>query len=234
MTDNPPNLAFWRSFPIFDEFDADAVGALALVANPRKWAAGTVLFQRGDAGDHMIALGEGRVKLSLITLAGKELALRHAEEGSILGDMAMLSEEPRSADATAVVATEGFLIFRRDFEQLMADHKSVAPAVIRYLCRRLRETTEQLESIALYDLDARLARFFLAALRQIHGDELPDEARLLVQLNQGEIAAVLGASRPKVNRAIISLEEQGAIKREDGAISCDIALLLDLAEPIEG
>ena len=234
MSDSPQSLAFWRSFPIFEAFDAAAIAALAAVAAPRKWPAGTVLFQRGDAGDYMIALASGRVKLSLITLAGKELALRHAEAGSILGDMALLDEQPRSADAAAIVATEGYVIARRDFDKLLAAHNAVAPAVIRYLCRRLRETTEQMESIALYDLDARLARFFLAALKQIHGEELPDEARLLLQLSQGEIAAVLGASRPKVNRAIMALEETGAITREGGAIACDIALLLDLAEPIEG
>jgi len=125
-------------------------------------------------------------------------------------------------------------VFKRDFDTLMAEHRSAAPAVIRYLCRRLRETTDQMESIALYELDARLARFFLSSLRQIHGDDLPEEARLSVQLSQGEIASVLGASRPKVNRAIVSLEEQGAITRADGAISCDIGRLQDLAEPIEG
>ena len=45
---------------------------------------------------------------------------------------------------------------------------------MRHLCRRLRETTDQLETIALYDLDSRVARFFLATLKQIHGDDLPD------------------------------------------------------------
>ena len=51
-------------------------------------------------------------------------------------------------------------------------------------------------------------------------------------LSQGELASVLGASRSKINRAIVSLEEQGAIRREDGAISFDIELLKDLADPV--
>lgn len=234
MSERQTGPAFWRSFPIFEDFSDEAIAALGAAAIHRAWPAGTVLFQRGDAGDHLIALAEGRIKLSLITGAGKELALRHAEAGSILGDMAVLDGEPRSADAVTMVASEGFVVMRRDLERLLSEHPECAKATIRYLSRRLRETTDQMETIALYELDARLARFFLATLRQIHGDELPDEARLAVALSQGELASVLGASRSKINRAIVSLEELGAIRREDGAISFDIDLLREIAEPLSG
>lgn len=234
MGETATGLAFWRSFPIFEEFPADALAALAAAAIHRSWAAGTVLFQRGDEGDHMIALGSGRIKLSLISGSGKELALRHAEAGTILGEMAMLDGSPRSADAVTVTASDGHVILRRDFDRLIEGHPDCARATIRYLSTRLRETTDQLESIALYELDARLARFFLATLRQIHGDALPGEARLAVALSQGEIATVLGASRSKINRAMVSLEDQGAIRRDEGAISFDIGLLQGLAEPLNG
>ncbi len=66
-----------------------------------------------------------------------------------------------------------------------------------YLTRRLRETTDQLETIALYDLESRVARFLLATLRQIHGEDLPDSASLQLALSQTDIAGILGASRPR-------------------------------------
>ncbi len=226
--------AFWRSFPIFEDFRGEALTALAAIAIPRKWPAGTLLFSRGDPGDFLVALTEGRIKLSVGTAQGRELSLRHAEAGAVLGEMAVLDDEPRSADATAVVPSEGFVIGKREFSRLLEAHPDTATGVIRYLCRRLRDTTDQLESIALYELEPRLARFFLLTLRQIHGEDLPDQARLLVPLSQSEIAGILGASRPKVNRALIALEEAGAIGREGGIISCDVGRLLDLAEPDGG
>jgi CRP/FNR family transcriptional regulator, cyclic AMP receptor protein len=226
--------AFWRSFPIFEDFSDMLIGMLDEIATPRKWAAGAVIFQRGDEGNFMIALASGRIKLSLITPQGKELSLRHLEAGSILGEMAILDGAPRSADATAAVASDGYVISRRDFQRLVDSHPKAAKAVIHYLTTRLRETTEQLETIALYDLDSRVARFFLATLKQIHGEELPDSANLQVSLSQSEIAGVLGASRPKINRAIVSLEERGAIRRDGPVIACDTARLLAVAEPDEG
>lgn len=231
MSEINKSPAFWRSFPIFEEFGKDTIADIAGIATHRKWSAGTVIFQRGDEGNYMIVLVSGRIKLSLITPQGKELSLRHLEAGSILGEMALLDGEARSADATAVIATEGYVIGKRDFLALVTSRPEATEAVIHYLCARLRETTEQLETIALYDLDSRVARFFLTTLRQIHGIDLPDRANLQLALSQTEIASILGASRPKVNRSIISLEETGAIKRTDGVISCNIDRLIRLAEP---
>jgi CRP/FNR family transcriptional regulator, cyclic AMP receptor protein len=225
--------AFWRSFPMFETFRGEALAAVTAIAIRRTWPAGTVLFSRGDPADYLIALETGRIKLSVGTAQGRELSLRHAEAGAVLGEMGVLDDEPRSADATTVIASSGYVIGKREFGRLLQAHPDMAAGVIRYLCRRLRDTTDQLESIALYELEPRLARFFLLTLRQIHGDDLPDEARLLVPLSQSEIAGILGASRPKVNRALIGLEDAGAIGREGGIVTCNIERLLELAEPDE-
>ena len=225
--------AFWRSFPIFEEFSKPLIEEVAGLAIWRRWPAGTVIFQRGDEGNYMVLVTEGRIKLSLITAQGKELTLRHLEAGTVMGELAILDDAPRSADAAASIATEGYVIGKKEFMALLERNSEAAEAVIRYLCRRLRDTTEQLESIALYDLDSRVARFFLATLRSIHGDDLPDEATLQIALSQTEIASILGASRPKVNRSILSLEEQGGIRRQGNVLFCNIDRLTRLADPDE-
>lgn len=230
----PSRPGFWRSFPMFAELDAGVLAALAGVAVPQVWPAGTVLFQRGDPGDWMVALESGRVRLSLVTRTGRELTLRHAGPGDTLGELALFDGEPRSADATALVATTGHVLHRRDLEALARSHPGLMQGVARYLSRRLRETTEQLESIALYSLEARLARFVLFTLRQLDGDELADTAHLALDISQTELATLLGASRPKVNRALAALAEAGALVREGAAWRCDVAALEALAEPGDG
>lgn len=231
MSEINKSPAFWRSFPIFEEFGKDAIMDIAGIATHRKWSAGTVIFQRGDEGTYLIVLVSGRIKLSLITPQGKELSLRQLEAGTVLGEMAILDGQPRSADATAVTATEGYVIAKRDFIEILTRNPTAAQAIIHYLCTKLRETTEQLETIALYDLEARVARFFLATLRNIHGEELPESANLQLSLSQTEIASIVGASRPKINRSILALEEAGAIRRNDGIIHCHIGRLFTIAEP---
>lgn len=228
---SPARPAFWRSFPIFEDQSPELLARLGAVAVQRAWAPGEMLFQRGDPGDYLVALAEGRVKLTLLTPQGRELILRHAEAGDTLGEFALFDHEPRSADATAVAVTSGYVLSRHAFQDLSLRHPDLIAGVARYFCRRLRETTDQLESIALYNLEARAARFLLFTLRQIHGDDLPPHPVLRLEISQTEIAAVLGASRPKVNRALQALAEGGALMRQGDAWVCDVALLRGFADP---
>lgn len=223
--------AFWRSFDLFAGLNPAALEALAGLAQRRQWQAGETLFQRGDPGDWMLALAEGRVKLTLTTPSGRELTLRLAEAGDSLGEFALVDGEPRSADATALEPSSGWVLDRLRFAALAEAHPALGLSVARYFSRRLRATTEQLEGIALYQLEARLARFLLFTLRQLNGPDLPPEAALRLEISQSELAAVLGASRPKVNRALQSLQELGAIRREGEVWQLDLPALRAAADP---
>ena len=55
--------------------------------------------------------------------------------------------------------------------------------------------------------------------------------RQVIQPIEDEIASIVGASRPKINRSILALEEAGAIRRNDGIIHCHIGRLQNIAEP---
>lgn len=231
-----PALGLWRSAALFEGASPEAIAAIAQLSRPVRFSAGQILFDRGDAGDQVFALRSGRIKLALLTAQGRELVLRHAEAGDFLGELAFLDGTPRSAMAMAVTAGEGVVLDRRALDQIDQSFRdSLLSAALRYVCQRLRETTDQLESIALYGLSGRLARFFLLTLRQLHGDDLPPSPRLRLSLTQGELAAVLGASRPKVNRALQELEDAGAILRQEGGtLTCQPEVLLALAQDAGG
>jgi len=230
MTTPPQNYALWRSFRLFEALDTPVLAQIIAAAQPRQWTAGTTLFQRGDAGEYLVALTSGRIRLSVSAAHGKELVLRHAEGGDVFGELSLFDGAPRSAEATALVASDGFVLSRRDFETIAAREPGLRIAVAHYLCRMLRDTTEQLEGLALYNLEARVARFLLFTLRQIHGDDLPPNPLLQLEINQSDIAAVLGASRPKVNRALQSLRDAGILQKTGEAMECDVAALSQIAD----
>ena len=89
-------------FELFSELSPETLSALAGSAHRHSWRAGGVIFQRGDEGDHMLAITEGRVRLSLGTAAGRELMLRQLGPWEVMGELAIIDGETRSADATAV------------------------------------------------------------------------------------------------------------------------------------
>ena len=194
------------------------------------WAAGAVIWQRGDEGAAMVARLAGRVKLTLISPAGRELILRQCESGESFGELALFDGAPRLADAVAVEPARGAVLTRAAFRDLSARHPDLPLAALAYLSGMVRATTDRLETIALYQLQARLARFFLLSLQALHGPEVPAGAGLRLAVTQGELAAMLGASRPKINRALQALRELGAVADEGAVWRFDPALLATEAE----
>ena len=217
-------------FELFSELSETTLSALAASAHRRSWGAGGVIFQRGDEGDHMLAITEGRVRLSLGTAAGRELMLRQLGPWEVMGELAIIDGEPRSADAVAAEPSAAIVLPRARFLEIAGQRPDLGLAVARHLARIVRTTNLQMESIALYDLRMRLVRFFLFSLRQVYGDHPPEEAVLHLHLSQSDLSAVLGASRPKLNQALQSLIAEGAVRREGPDITCLPRRLRELAQ----
>ncbi len=227
---NSPDLAaLLGRFALFAGLSATTLEALAASGRRHHWAAGGLIFQRGDKGDHMLAITEGRVRLSLGTAGGRELMLGQLGPWDVLGELAVVDGEPRSADAVAVEATTAIVLPRARFLALAEERADLPLALARHLCAMVRATTLQMESIALYDLRMRVIRFVLLSLRQAHGSQLPTEAVLPLRLNQSDLSAILGASRPKVNQALRALIEAGALRRDGTHVICITRRLRELA-----
>lgn len=215
--------------PLFGTLDEAERRAVADEMREVAFDPSQVIFARGDAGREIYLVVSGRVRLSVLTAEGRELSFAHAEPGAIFGEIAMLDGGVRSADATAVNKVSALSLSKPAFKRLMETQPHVADAAVRFLCSRLREADQQLEAIALYPIEGRLARFFLAAARaKSPGSE---EGRVTIELpmSQSELALLIGASRPKVNTALSLLETSGALERTGSRIVCDIEELQAIA-----
>ncbi len=211
---------------MFAPLAPDALDALAAATQTRKWRTGDPVFHRGDPGDWLLAIETGRVRISLTTSSGRELVIRQAMAGEMLGELALFDAEPRSADATAAEPTVGHILSRADFRAIAADHPTLNEAALAHLSAMLRDTTGLLESIALYQLRARVARFFLFALTQLNGEDIPEGAAIQLSVSQGELALMLGASRPKVNRVLQEFREENVLADEgNGVWRCNVPAL---------
>lgn len=205
--------------------DLDAIAALAV---ERTYADGDSVFLRGAQADGMLVILQGRIRLSIISPEGRELILREAEAGSVIGEIAVLDGGRRTADAVANGSVITGFISQAAFSKLLEDRPALQNLIMHVLCARLRETTDQLESIALYPLEARLARFLLWQLKH-HGRMRQDGAHVVsLTFSQSAIASFVGASRPKVNRLLSAFEDSGAIVRRGAIVQCNVPALRKL------
>lgn len=214
---------------LFAPLGQDDRRAVAQELRESSWDQGQVVFSRGDTGKDIYLVTAGRVRLSILTSEGRELSFAHAEAGQVFGEIAVLDSGQRTADATAVTKVQALTLSKPALVKLMETRPAMRDAVILFLCKRVREADQQLEGIALYPIEARLARFFLAAVRQKAGADADGAVPLDLPISQSELALLIGASRPKVNAALAMLEDQGALDRADGKFTCHIEQLEDIA-----
>jgi CRP/FNR family cyclic AMP-dependent transcriptional regulator len=214
---------------LFGTLDPEERRIVALEMREVQFAAGQIVFGRGDPGREIYFVAEGRVRLSVLTAEGRELSFAHAEPGQIFGEIAVLDGGVRTADATAVSKVVAHSLSKSALMRLVETSTRVREAVIRFLCHRVREADQQLEGIALYPIEARLARFFLAAARQKPEAKSMKCVTLDMAISQSELALLIGASRPKVNAALALLQDSGAIERNDKTLICNIEELENLA-----
>lgn len=207
--------------------DAD-LAAVAGLLRRVSFAPGQLIFSRGDLGQDIFIVTEGRVRLSIPSLDARELSLIHATAGELFGEIAALDNGPRTADATAIGAVKALILPQAALKRLLGTNPRISGAAVRFLCTRVRETNEKLETIALYPIEVRVARFLVTALR-LRGDTTSATVTFDLAMSQGELALLVGASRPKVNIALTLLEEAGALKRDGTKITCTVARLESLA-----
>jgi CRP/FNR family cyclic AMP-dependent transcriptional regulator len=215
---------------LFGKLPAETQAKVAQQMRPVSFSNGQQIFSRGDPGTELYLVLEGRVRLSIISLDGRELAFTHSGPGDIFGEIATLDGGARTADATAVSAVKALSLSRAQINSLVETAPAFAKAAIDLLCRRLREGDQQLEVIALHRIEVRLARYLLSAVRQQHGTTPPKSPAISLGISQGELALVLGASRPKVNAALMMLEDTGAVKRQGDKYVCNVEELASIGE----
>jgi CRP-like cAMP-binding protein len=214
---------------LFKGLAAHDLAACAARFREARFGKGQMLFARGDPGSDLYLVTEGQVRLGIGTSEGRELSFQIAGPGDLFGEIAMLDGCPRSAEATALTPVSASVLDRSAFRELWSAHAAIADSIIAFLCWRVRNASERLETIALYPMEVRLARFLLIAL----GDrQAPPGRRVPLELgfSQSELALLLGASRPKINVALGILEKAGAVGRTSDRLFCDPAKLAAIAQ----
>jgi CRP/FNR family transcriptional regulator, cyclic AMP receptor protein len=215
---------------LFGSLEPEVLKQVARQMRPVSYASGQQIFERGDEGKEIYIVIGGRVRLSVLSAEGRELSFGHPGPGDVFGEIAAFDGGLRTAHATAVTKLDMITLSRTAFDTLLASQPALARAAIAFLCHRLREADNQFESIALHRIEVRLARFLLTLVKQQHGEDPGPKPAISFGLSQSELALHLGASRPKVNAALMLLEEREAIVRKDTQIICNCDTLADIAE----
>jgi CRP-like cAMP-binding protein len=206
-------LSVLRKHPYFADLEPDAFEQLCRYAKHTTLKRGTPIFAKGDPPTSLFAVISGTVKISISSPDGRNAILNLIGPGEIFGEMALLSNWVRSADATANTNCEMFTIDRREFVPFVRSQPTLAMKFIELLCERLRRTSDQVEQVILQDLAGRLA----SALLRLTEPKLPQGERTIA-ITQQEISEMVGMTRESINKQLRAWATRGWVRLEHGAI----------------
>ncbi|HEY0787342.1 MAG TPA: cyclic nucleotide-binding domain-containing protein [Thermoanaerobaculia bacterium] len=109
--------------------------------------AGSYIFREGDLGTEMFIVQEGEVHI-LKRIGAENRVLATLEKGDFFGEMAVLENAPRSADAYAVRDTKLIPINGSRFDEMIRRNPEISVRIMRKYSRRLREATAMLQELA--------------------------------------------------------------------------------------
>lgn len=217
-----PIYSALRSSALFRRLGDDATRRLAEEMIRRRFRRGEVIFHEGDPGDSLHLIAEGRVKIGRISPDGDEAIVAVLGPGESFGELVLLDGAPRSAKATALDPTETLTLSRDVFVRLVDEDPPFRWALFSGIAAHHRRLTDQLAEAHFLDLAGRLARQLVRLAGD--GSTLEDEVHLGRLYTQSELAAMIGGTRPRVNRLVGDLVDAGLIRIEpDDIVIVDLA-----------
>ena len=188
--------------------------ALRARAGRRRFRRGAVLMHEGRPGAEVFVLLAGRVKVTGTTRDGREVIIRFAGPGEVLGELSLLDRQPRANSVEAIDQVEALALSAADFQALLESRPGFAIALLRSLARRFRGSdTMRIEFAASQTLGRVAAR--LVELVERYGE--PGERGTIVialPLSQEELAGWTASSREAVAKALQALRELGVLVTE--------------------
>ena len=140
IAENLKRLEIFKTLP--DETIAGLVNHVETI----KLQPDQALFKQGDAGDAVYIIREGKVKIVGTEKDGREIVFNQQGAGAVIGEMALIDNEPRSAGVVALDNVEMFRLSREQFLNVLTTQPLVGWEVSRSAIGRLRFATTSIEN----------------------------------------------------------------------------------------
>jgi len=132
-----------KGVPLFSKVEPAKLKLIAFTGERMNYAAGQELFHQGDVGDAMYVILAGSADVLLETPNG-QIRLAELKKNSFVGDIAILSDVPRTATIKAREPLTTLKISKDMFYRLVAEFPQMAIEMMRELAHRLEDTNQKL------------------------------------------------------------------------------------------
>jgi CRP/FNR family cyclic AMP-dependent transcriptional regulator len=204
-------IGILRGTALLGSAPAEDLRAVAAGSRLQSFRRGQVVFTKGDPGDSVIVVVSGQVKVVIRSADGGALTLVVIQAGGLFGELSVIDNGPRSADAETLKDCQLLFIPRERVQDLCARVPSVARALTTSIAATLRRLAEEAGDMVFLDLPRRVAKVLLSQPTGADG-------LIRLRMSHDELAHQVGGTRQSVNAALRGFERRGWLEMSDQSV----------------
>jgi len=195
---------------LFSGLEQSEMTEIAAAARSLRKGRGEFVYIPGDRADSVYVLKKGRIKLSVLSESGKEIAIDIIQPGEMFGEFALIDESVRSNMTQALDEVTILVFNKRDFVNLLKNQSTLALNYIRMVGDRRRRMEKKLSDITSKEVPARVCEL----LHELSANSLPtgEVHQPLIPLTHQDVASLIGASRQTTTSVLNDLMRCGFIE----------------------
>jgi CRP-like cAMP-binding protein len=228
-----PSALGLRGIALLEGLSTATLEALARECAWRNFAAGQQIISRRASDRDVYLIVAGRVRVTMYSIAGRQVTFRDLAAGELFGDVAAIDSEPRSADVVALESTLVASMAPAVFWRLLREQPDVAARVLRGLAGLVRRLSERVIDLSTLGVQNRIHADLLR--RAGEAGVTGNAARIDPAPKHADIASQVSTYREEVTRELSALAKTGVLAKDGGALVIrDVKRLERLVAEVRG
>jgi CRP/FNR family transcriptional regulator, cyclic AMP receptor protein len=172
------------------------------------------VFVQGDSSDAVFYIKEGRVKLTVVSKAGKEATIGILNEGAFFGEGCLTGQRLRLCSATAMTDCSVMRIEKKSMVEVLHREHEFSDMFVAYLLARNIRYEEDLVDQLFNSSEKRLARTLLLLA---HFGKDGNHETVIPKISQETLAEMIGTTRSRVSFFMNRFRKLGFIDYDGGS-----------------
>lgn len=187
------------------ELEEIVTGTEVVLLSPK-----TIFITQGANADGAYVIDSGSIKIYTLTDEGKEIPINILSHGDIVGEMALIDGQTRSANAETITEVRMLKIPTQNFQTSLLHNPKLALKLLSTLSGKIRELDANITAVYSQNAAAHTLEVLKTLSQAYQTNEIP--------LTHEELAKLVGITRPRLTEALHSLSSEGKILQESKKI----------------
>ncbi|EOR24675.1 cAMP-binding protein, partial [Niallia nealsonii AAU1] len=191
-----------KRVPIFHSLSELEIKKITDVVHHRLFKKGEMIIEEGEISTSLFIIHSGKVKLSKLTVQGKEQIVHLLTDGDFFGESNLFHDDiVMNLSCHALEDTKICLLKKTDFDQIMANNPDISFKLLKTITKRLSHTEDLARTLATKDPEVRIADMLLEFCEKF-GSENQNTVLIKLPITREEISSYVGLTRETISRKL--------------------------------